>query len=123
MSVAFLFQVVKLDSGRSATLLKSDGSSLYLTRDIAAALDRYNRHHFAHMLYVVDNSQTDHFVALKNILSAMNWSWGTCLQHVKFGRVQGMSTRKGQVVFLKDILDEAKEIMQQKQIESPSMFK
>uniref|UniRef100_A0A1B6CFH1 Probable arginine--tRNA ligase, mitochondrial n=1 Tax=Clastoptera arizonana TaxID=38151 RepID=A0A1B6CFH1_9HEMI len=114
--------VVKLDSGRSATLLKSDGATLYLTRDIAAALDRYKSYNCKHMLYVVDNSQTEHFIALKDILSAMEFNWAKNIQHIKFGRVKGMSTRKGQVVFMKDILDEAKERMHQKQIESPNIL-
>lgn len=113
-------QVVDLPSGRQVTVLKSDGSSLYLTRDIAAALDRYSQHHFSCMLYVVDSSQTDHFVALKHILSALGWDWARNVEHVKFGRIKGMSTRKGQVVFIRDILDEAKLRMQEKQAQSPT---
>ncbi|CAH1112645.1 unnamed protein product [Psylliodes chrysocephalus] len=105
---------------RQVTVLKSDGSSLYLTRDIAAALDRYKRYNFDRMYYVVDNSQSDHFYALKNILYKMDLPWANRIVHVKFGRVKGMSSRKGSAIFLKDILDECKDIMAKKQIESPT---
>jgi arginyl-tRNA synthetase len=100
--------------------MKSDGSTLYLTRDIAAALDRYDHHKFTEMLYVVDNAQTDHFTALFGILSSMQLPWTASLKHVKFGRIRGMSTRKGSVVFLTDILDEVRDIMAKKQQESCS---
>ncbi|KAF4513963.1 UNVERIFIED_CONTAM: hypothetical protein B566_EDAN018304 [Ephemera danica] len=95
---------------RNVTLVKSDGSSLYLTRDIAAALYRYEKHKFHKLLYIVDNSQSDHFTSLRHLLTEIGHSWSeTGIRHVKFGRVHGMSTRKGQVVFLKDILDEARD--------------
>lgn len=105
---------------RQVPVVKSDGSTLYLTRDIAAAIDRYNKYKFDKMLYVVDNSQSDHFNNLKAILHKMSFSWAHKLQHVKFGRIRGMSTRKGNAVFLRDILDECRDIMIKKQIESPS---
>lgn len=105
---------------RKVTVVKSDGSSLYLTRDIAAVLDRYSRYSFDQMIYVVDNSQTDHFRALNGILEQMDTPFKNSCRHVKFGRIKGMSTRKGNIVFLKDILDEAKEKMHQQQIESLS---
>lgn len=105
---------------RSVTVLKSDGSSLYLSRDIAAAIDRFEKFNFDKMFYVVDNSQSDHFCALKSIIDKMDLPWAHRLMHVKFGRIRGMSTRKGSTIFLKDILDECKEIMVKRQIESPS---
>lgn len=106
---------------RKVSLLKSDGSTLYLTRDLAAAIDRFNKYKFDQMYYVVENGQNDHFNALKSILQSMDYPWADRIKHIKFGRIQGMSTRKGNVVFLKDILDEVRELMIQKQIESPSM--
>ena len=73
------------------------------------------------MFYVVDNAQTDHFVALKSLLHLMGYSWSqSAIEHVKFGRIKGMSTRKGTVVLLSDILDEANRRMKSKQLESPT---
>ncbi|XP_065161588.1 probable arginine--tRNA ligase, mitochondrial [Atheta coriaria] len=103
---------------RKVSVVKSDGSTLYLTRDIAAAIDRQKKFSFDKMIYVVDNAQTDHFVALKGILGQMKINWVDRLQHVKFGRIRGMSTRKGNVVFLKDILDETRELTMQRQLKS-----
>lgn len=111
---------VAVINDRNVTILKSDGSSLYLTRDIAAAVDRFKKYKFDKMYYVVENGQNDHFNALKAILHKMNLPWAQRLHHVKFGRIRGMSTRKGTAVFLRDILDECQELMVQKQLESPS---
>jgi len=73
------------------------------------------------MFYVVDNAQTDHFVALKSLLSLMGHSWSeSAIEHVKFGRIKGMSTRKGTVILLNDILEEANRRMKSKQLESPT---
>lgn len=105
---------------RNVTVLKSDGSTLYLSRDIAAAIDRFKKYNFDKILYVVDNSQSDHFHALKSIIYKMDLPWAHRIFHVKFGRIKGMSTRKGSTVFLKDILDECKHIMVKRQVESPS---
>lgn len=102
------------------TVVKSDGSTLYLTRDIAAAKYRYAQHKFDKLHYVVENSQGDHFIALKHILNGMSMSWSDRINHVKFGRIHGMSTRKGEAVFLKDILDEACERARQGQKASKS---
>jgi arginyl-tRNA synthetase len=111
-------KVVRLNEKKMVTLVKSDGSSLYLTRDVAAAIDRWGEFPFRRMLYVVDNAQSDHFVALKSILSLMDHAWASNIEHVKFGRIKGMSTRKGTIVFLSDLLDEAHARMKAKQITS-----
>lgn len=111
---------VAVINDRNVTIVKSDGSSLYLTRDIAAAVDRFKKYKFDQMYYVVENGQNDHFNALKAILYKMDLPWAQRLHHVKFGRIRGMSTRKGTAVFLRDILDECLELMVQKQLESPS---
>lgn len=111
-------KVAWLNNERTITLVKSDGSSLYITRDIAAAIDRFDRFKFHKMLYVVDNAQTDHFDALKQILSKLKHSWANNIEHVKFGRINGMSTRKGTAIFLTDVLDEAYQRMRSKQLAS-----
>nr|CAD7429350.1 unnamed protein product [Timema monikensis] len=113
-------KVVNLDNNRRATLVKSDGTTLYLTRDIAAALHRYGRHSFDRLLYVVENGQNDHFTALMGTMKQMDLPWAERMRHVKFGRIRGMSTRKGSVVFLKDVLDETRDLMHKKQLESPN---
>lgn len=89
-------------------LKKSDGSTLYATRDLAAAEDRFARFNFEKSLYVVATDQALHFRQLFRTLEAMGKPWAGRCVHVNFGRIQGMSTRKGQVVLLNDVLDEAK---------------
>lgn len=113
--------VVELEN-KTVPVIKSDGTTLYLTRDIAAILDRHRRFDFHKMFYVVDNSQAMHFSSLFEVTKRMmpEWTNERSLVHVKFGRIKGMSTRKGTCVFLRDILDEARDIMKQKQSQSPS---
>ncbi|XP_076031349.1 arginyl-tRNA synthetase, mitochondrial [Oratosquilla oratoria] len=111
-------KVYELTPKQRITVVKSDGSSIYLSRDIAAAIDRQQRYRFDKLYYVVDNSQSDHFVGLFRILKHMGYKWAEGMHHVKFGRIRGMSTRKGTVVFLQDLLQEAKELMIQKQHDS-----
>ncbi|XP_022103526.1 probable arginine--tRNA ligase, mitochondrial isoform X2 [Acanthaster planci] len=94
-----------------ATVKKSDGTTLYLTRDIAAAIDRYEAYSFDGIYYVVDKSQEGHFSQMKGILEKMNLGVAKRCHHIMFGRVLGMQTRTGNVVLLRDILDEAKNRM------------
>ncbi|XP_029902775.1 putative arginine--tRNA ligase, mitochondrial [Myripristis murdjan] len=96
------------DMSSLCTVLRSDGTSLYITRDVAAAIDRKEKYHFKEMIYVTDKSQENHFHQLFQILLAMDHSWAERCQHVSFGLVQGMKTRTGEVVFLEDVLDEAR---------------
>lgn len=92
---------------------KQDGSTLYATRDIAAALQRYEKYNFDHMLYVVSAQQSLHFRQVFSVLSRLGLEWADRLEHISFGAMhfgnQVMSTRRGNVVFLEDLLDEAKE--------------
>jgi len=101
---------------------KTDGSSLYITRDVAAAKERYDKHHFDEMIYVVGTAQSLHFKQLFKLLELMGYEWAGNCQHVDFGMVNNMSTRKGNVVFLDDILNEAKEAMLQQMQENPGKF-
>ncbi|ATB33069.1 arginine--tRNA ligase [Melittangium boletus] len=89
-------------------LKKNDGSTLYATRDLAAAIDRHERFHFDKSLYVVATDQALHFRQLFRVLKAMGRSFVDRMVHVNFGRVHGMSTRQGNVVLLTDVLDEAR---------------
>lgn len=90
---------------------KSDGTSLYLTRDVGEAIKRYETYKFDKMIYVVASQQDLHVAQFFEILKQMGFEWAKTLEHVNFGMVQGMSTRKGTVVFLDNILEETKEKM------------
>jgi arginyl-tRNA synthetase len=92
-------------------ILKSDGATLYLTRDIAAAQDRFETYNLDKSIYVVACQQDLHFQQLFKILELMGKPWTHHMIHISYGMVKGMSTRKGTVVFLQDILDESKEVM------------
>uniref|UniRef100_A0A7M4FF28 Probable arginine--tRNA ligase, mitochondrial n=1 Tax=Crocodylus porosus TaxID=8502 RepID=A0A7M4FF28_CROPO len=103
----------KRDLSSCSVVARSDGTSLYITRDLAAAIDRMNTYNFDTMIYVTDKSQSSHFQKLFQILKLMDYEWAERCQHVPFGLVQGMKTRSGEVVFLEDVLDEARTRMLQ----------
>ena len=107
-------QVIDLDSKRRVVVTKSDGSSLYITRDIAAALHRLDSFQPDKILYVVEHGQSNHFSNLFEIVSRLVPLSKSQFKHVMFGRIQGMSTRKGTAIMLSDILHEAKERMLEK---------
>ncbi len=105
-----------------ALLRKEDGTTLYLTRDIAAADERHQEYHFGKMLYVVGTDQKLHFEQLFKILELLGRKWASHCVHVDFGRVQGMSTRKGKVIFLEDLLDEGQKRALEKMKANPEKF-
>lgn len=92
-------------------LVKSDGSSLYATRDIAAAMWRKQEYDFDKCLYVVAYQQNLHFKQFFKVLELAGFDWAKDLVHVAFGMVSledgSMSTRKGNVVLLRDVIDKA----------------
>jgi arginyl-tRNA synthetase len=96
----------KLDK---AVIQRADGTSLYMTRDLASVLMRRQVYPFQKAIYVVGSEQAGYFKQLFQISKLMTQDPNLDLQHVGFGRIKGMSTRKGTVVFLQDILDTAKE--------------
>jgi arginyl-tRNA synthetase len=110
-------EIAKVDAKPPILLKTRDGTTLYITRDIAAAIDRYERFQFERSLYVVAADQALHFEQLFKLLGAMGKEWAKKCKHIAFGRVHGMSTRHGNVVFLDDVLDEsvqkAREICEQ----------
>lgn len=91
----------------SAVVRRSDGTSLYMTRDLASLLMRKNQFNFDKAIYVVGVEQEQYFRQLFKAAELMMGETGQ-LQHVSFGRINGMSTRQGTAVFLQDILDMAK---------------
>lgn len=103
--------VVELDSETPALIKKSDGATLYITRDLATAFYRKKTYNFEESLYVVGNEQTLHFKQLKAVLAKMGHDFEKNMQHINFGlMLQGgkkMSTRKGKTVRLHDVLIEA----------------
>lgn len=92
-------------------LRKKDGATLYATRDLAAVMNRYKEHKFAKMLYEVGSEQKLHFSQLFKVLELMGLSWYKKCEHVNHGLYKfkegKMSTRKGNVVFVEDVLDKA----------------
>ena len=94
-----------------ALVVKSDGSSTYMTRDIATAIERKRAYDFEQNIYVVATQQNLHFKQLKAVLKLMGYEWYEDCVHVSFGMVSlsdgSMSTREGKVVFLEDVLNKA----------------
>lgn len=114
----------------AAMIMKSDGSSLYVTRDIATAIYRKNTYNFAKNLYVVASQQNLHFKQWKKVLNLMGYDWEKDCIHVPFGLVsledgEILSTRKGKVIFLEDVLKNAvaktKDIMLEKNPDIPEI--
>lgn len=96
-----------------ALITKSDGSSLYITRDIAAAIYRKEHYHFDKNIYVVASQQNLHFQQWFKVVELMGYDWAKDCVHVPFGLVSledgTMSTRHGRVVFLEEVLKGAVE--------------
>ena len=94
-----------------ALILRSDGATLYLTRDLAAAKYRKDTYNFDKSLYVVAYQQDLHFKQLFKVLELMGYTWAKDCEHVAFGMVsyegQTLSTREGRVVYLDDLLHQA----------------
>ena len=90
---------------------KKDGTTLYLTRDIGAAMERFEKFKFDKMVYVVSSQQDLHVAQLFKILSLLNFDWAPRCVHINYGMVEGMSTRAGTVVFLDDILEQTRDKM------------
>ena len=94
-----------------AIIIKSNGSSSYITRDIGTAINRKKNYDFTKNIYVVATQQNLHYQQLRKILELMGYEWWDDDVHIAFGMVslkdQTMSTRKGQVVFLEDVLNKA----------------
>ncbi|KGR81883.1 arginine--tRNA ligase [Lysinibacillus odysseyi] len=112
--------VVEVEDMPPCLITKKDGATLYATRDLAAAMYRWQEYEPAKFLYVVGNEQSLHFNQLFAVIQKMGYGWSERLMHVPFGMVlkdgKKMSTRKGKVVLLTDVLSETIE-MAKKNIE------
>lgn len=112
-----------------ALVTKSDGSSLYLTRDIAAAVYRKETYNFVKNIYVVASQQNLHFQQWFKVVELLGYEWAKDCVHVPFGMVSledgTMSTRHGRVVFLEDVLNKAveqtREIVKEKGVNTENL--
>lgn len=94
-----------------ALIKKSDGATLYITRDLATAFYRKRNFDFDQSLYIVGNEQTNHFKQLKAVLTKMGQDWAEDIHHIPFGLItvggKKLSTRRGKIILLEEVLDEA----------------
>jgi len=94
-------------------IAKSNGTTLYLSRDVASAIDRFERYELDELIYVTDSSQRNHFLQVFSTLELLGYEWAGSktgkVKHVGFGRIDRMKTRKGEVTFLHNILNQAKD--------------
>ncbi|HEY4058025.1 MAG TPA: arginine--tRNA ligase [Kofleriaceae bacterium] len=107
-------QVVELEGEKTPILLKTkDGTTLYATRDVAAAQYRWNTYHFTRSLYVVDRGQALHFRQLFKLLLKSGHDWATRCEHVPYGLIRlggkRTATRLGGVMLMKDVFKIAEE--------------
>ncbi|HFI2691508.1 TPA: arginine--tRNA ligase [Streptococcus suis] len=106
-------QIVDLESYNlpPALIRKTDGATLYITRDMATAMYRKRTYDFVKSIYVVGQEQINHFKQLKAVLKEMDFDWSDDMTHITFGLVtkdkKKLSTRKGNIILLEPTLDEA----------------
>lgn len=109
--------VVELEDMPPCIMMKTDGATLYATRDLAAAFYRKLQYNPEKIYYVVGNEQTLHFQQLFHVIEKMGYDWAQDLRHVAFGMIlqegKKMSMRKGKIVLLHDVLTEAIETAKQ----------
>jgi len=95
-----------------AIIVRKDGTPLYLTRDLAAILERHDKYHFDKMIYVIADQQNEHVAQLfKTTEVSGHKDVADKCEHISFGMVKGMSTRKGTVKFLDDVIQSVKDVM------------
>ena len=99
----------------TALIRKSDGTTLYSTRDLTAAIDRYKKYKFEKMIYEVGSEQKLHFKQIFKILQLLNYKWAKNLTHIDHGLYldkdgKKFATRKGKTIFLEEIIEETKEL-------------
>lgn len=112
-----------------ALIMKKDGSTLYITRDIAAAVYRKEHYDFYKNLYIVASQQNLHFQQWFKVIELMGFDWANDCVHIPFGLVSldegTMSTRHGRVVFLEDVLtravEQTKEIIIEKNVNTDNI--
>ncbi|MBQ3791664.1 MAG: arginine--tRNA ligase, partial [Clostridia bacterium] len=132
--------LLKIDQGASVVdleaygmppclILKTDGSTLYPTRDIAAAAYRAKTYHFDKCVYITSSQQCLHFKQWFQVVSLMGYDWASKLVHVPYGTVsingEKLATRSGNVILIKDLIkasvDKVRAIMEEKNPDLPDM--
>jgi arginyl-tRNA synthetase len=104
------------------TSIPIDGTSIYLTRDIGGAVERYEKYKFDKMIYVVSSQQDQYMSQFLKVLELLGLPWAKSVIHINYGLVQGMSTRKGTVVFLDQIIKEAGQVMHDQMQKNPEKY-
>jgi len=121
--------VVEIPGEKTPLLLRTkDGTTLYATRDLAAAMYRWDSYHFDRSLYVVDRGQSLHFKQLFRVLEMAGFEWAKRCEHIPFGLVRlggkKTGTRTGNVVLLKEVLrqasDDVRALIREKNPELPA---
>ncbi|MCE5347432.1 MAG: arginine--tRNA ligase [Bacteroidales bacterium] len=102
-------------------LIRSDGTTVYMTQDLGTAVDRFNEYKFDKSIYVVGNEQNYHFQVLKAILKRMGYSWADGLIHFSYGMVElpegRMKSREGTIVDADDLINEMQETAREVSLE------
>ncbi len=109
-------------------LLRKDGTALYITQDLGAAISRYEKYKFDSMLYIVGSEQELYFKQLFLLLEKLGYEWAKRCKHVKFGllSIEGgkLSTRAGRIILLEDVLDRARKLaMEEIKLKNPELAK
>jgi len=119
---AMVVDLKEYDIEAPCIILKSDGATIYATRDLATAIWRYDNYSFAKNIYVTDVSQSFHFKQIFHALKKFGYSWADNLQHIPYGimfmrdekgEVAPMSTRKGTMIPLKELIQKMTSILQE----------
>lgn len=111
---AYIIDLKKFNLG-VVLIKKSDGATLYATRDLTAAIDRYEKYKFAQMIYEVGSEQRLYFKQLFKTLEIMGHKWAKHCVHVEHGLYldkdgKKFATRKGKTIFMEDVLEETKQL-------------
>jgi len=105
--------ILHVEGVPDTVIMKKDGTTLYLTRDLATAIDRYEKYKFDLMLYVVGSEQKLHFRQLFRTLEAMGYEWAKNCKHISYGLIRlpegKISTRKGRVVTAEEVINRSVE--------------
>jgi arginyl-tRNA synthetase len=109
----------------TSLIMKSDGSTLYATRDLASAIQRKEKYKFDQMIYEVGQEQKLHFKQLFKILELMGYDWAKNCTHISHGLYLGkdgkrLATRKGKTFFMEDIIDETRELAEKELLKRDS---
>lgn len=109
-----------------AMIQRTDGATLYMTRDLAAAIFRKKNYNFVKSLYVVGGEQREHFMQLKAVLKEMGYEWSDDVEHIPFGLItvdgKKLSTRSGRIILLKDVLKDSVDLaLQQINEKNPTL--